>query len=641
VLYAEPQLQNSIFDLNDPSAAPITLQPGESFQLGDDAAVTRTGNNFEISSTWENVSVNYLGFGGNGLFNIKLDRFMNQPVTGLLGNSNGNPNDDIALRDGTVIPPNKQTFNFLTTTFAESWQVPEEESLFENPIELAAPEQEVTIETLDPQLTETAFAIVEESDVEIPEEFVDEVAFDVALTLEGLGFEPGNNDPELEEIAGEIVTNLEGFFDDSDDLSPAQLTDESNDTIEEAISLPNDSGSYSYKGFIGDNPNVAPSDDVDLIKLELNQGGRAVIDINAREYGSALDSVLRVFDSTGNEVAFNDDSFVTPDSYRDSFIDFTAPVSDTYYVGVSSYHNFEYNPFTEGSGKGYTTGEYDISISIENPTAMGETGSISNLTHTAQTINLSRNYLNPVVFAQPLSYNGTAPATVRLDNITSNSFTVSVQEPSNENGIHGAENLSFMVLEAGNWELADGTVLEVGTTQSSQLVANGFETVNFDADFDSTPVVMSQVQTLNGTDFVRTRQDDITQSGFLVGMEEEEANATSGHANETIGYMAMSGGSGNWSGLNYIADYTGDIVTHAWETVNFGAGFTQAPQLLASLASYDGADAAGIRYDSLGSSSVQFKVEEDTSFDSEMLHTTENVSFLAIEGSGILEAFVI
>jgi serralysin len=269
---------------------------------------------------------------------------------------------------------------------------------------------------------------------------------------------------------------------------------------------------------------------------------------------------------------------------------------------------------------------------------MGETGSISNLTHTARTINLSRNYQNPVIFAQPLSYNGAAPATVRLDNITNNSFTVSVQEPNNEDGIHAAENLSFMVLEAGTWELADGTILEVGTTQSNQLVSQGWETVNFDADFDSNPVVMSQIQTLNGADFVRTRQDNITENGFLVGMEEEEANATSGHANETIGYMAMSGGSGNWSGLNYTAGYTGDRITDAWGTVNFGAGFTQTPQILASLATYDGADPAGIRRRSLNNNQVQFKVEEDTSADAEMTHTTENVSFLAIEGSGILSA---
>ncbi|MGD1913120.1 MAG: hypothetical protein ACFB2X_20405, partial [Rivularia sp. (in: cyanobacteria)] len=64
----------------------------------------------------------------------------------------------------------------------------------------------------------------------------------------------------------------------------------------------------------------------------------------------------------------------------------------------------------------------------------------------------------------------------------------------------------------------------------------------------------------------------------------------------------------------------------------------QTPQILASLASYDGADPAGIRRRNLNNNQVQFKVEEDTSADAEMAHTTENVSFLAIGGTGTLEA---
>ncbi len=269
---------------------------------------------------------------------------------------------------------------------------------------------------------------------------------------------------------------------------------------------------------------------------------------------------------------------------------------------------------------------------------IGETGTISNLTDISQTITLDRTYTNPVIFAQPLSFNGSAPAAVRLDNLTSNSFTISVQEPNNEDGTHTTENLSYMVLEAGNWELADGSKLQVGSIDSNLLVDQGWESINFNAGFDSNPVVMSQVQTFNGADFVRTRQRNIGVNGFQMAMEEEEANALSGHVNETIGYMAMSGGSGNWSGLNYTAGYTGDNVTDAWKTVNFGAGFSQTPQVLASLATYDGTDSAGLRYQNLDNNQVQIKVEEDTSLDAETTHTTENVSFLAIEGSGLLSA---
>ena len=144
--------------------------------------------------------------------------------------------------------------------------------------------------------------------------------------------------------------------------------DEPNDTIPEAVDTGLDSsGTFTDSGFIGDNPSVVPTNEVDLLKFQLDAGDRVTIDIDAQVLGSPLDSRLRLFDSAGNEVAANDDS-----DGLDSFIDFTASVSDTYYAGVSSYDNFGYDPFVEGSGfDGFSAGEYDIEIFVEeNPFAL-------------------------------------------------------------------------------------------------------------------------------------------------------------------------------------------------------------------------------------------------------------------------------
>ncbi|MEB3218006.1 MAG: S8 family serine peptidase [Nostocales cyanobacterium 94392] len=271
---------------------------------------------------------------------------------------------------------------------------------------------------------------------------------------------------------------------------------------------------------------------------------------------------------------------------------------------------------------------------------IGEVGSITNLSKTSQTIILSGNYKNPVIFAQPLSYNGTDPATVRLSNITNNSFTISIQEPSNKDGIHWmAENFSYIVLEAGNWELEDGTRLEVGTLNTDGLVTLGdWNTVNFEVSFDTNPVVFSQVQTFNGKDFVGTRQRQTSTNSFAVGMEEEEARKYTGHINETIGYFAIESGSGNWSGLQYQAGQTVETFTDKWSTLDFSLNFKSAPQLLASIATYNGTDSAGLRYRNKDNDSVEIKIEEETSLDAETTHTKESLSFLAITGSGLLEA---
>ena len=57
---------------------------------------------------------------------------------------------------------------------------------------------------------------------------------------------------------------------------------------------------------------------------------------------------------------------------------------------------------------------------------------------------------------------------------------------------------------------------------------------------------------------------------------------------------------------------------------------------LLSCTSYDGPDSAGLRYQNLSNDTVEIKIEEDTSLDDETVHTTENIGFLAIEGTGTL-----
>ena len=146
-------------------------------------------------------------------------------------------------------------------------------------------------------------------------------------------------------------------------------SDEPNDTIPQAINTNLSSanpGNFLLSNLIGNNPNVASTDDVDIYKLQLDAGDRVTIDIDASELGSTLDPILRLFDSAGNEVAVSDDT-PAPGEFPtfDSFIEFTASVTDDYYVGVSSYFNFNYDPFTEGSGFGFSTGTYNIDIDLE------------------------------------------------------------------------------------------------------------------------------------------------------------------------------------------------------------------------------------------------------------------------------------
>ena len=119
-----------------------------------------------------------------------------------------------------------------------------------------------------------------------------------------------------------------------------------------------DTGEFIFSGVIGDNPDLAFGDDVDLFEVELSGNAGVFFDIDANEFGSFLDPILRLFDADGNELAVNDDS-----DGLDSFIGFNPPSTGTYYVGVSGYSNFDYDPTVPGSGSGFnSTGFYDLII---------------------------------------------------------------------------------------------------------------------------------------------------------------------------------------------------------------------------------------------------------------------------------------
>ena len=71
---------------------------------------------------------------------------------------------------------------------------------------------------------------------------------------------------------------------------------------------------------------------------------------------------------------------------------------------------------------------------------------------------------------------------INLTDIQSDEFSVYLQEPEYLNGTHTRESLSYMVLEAGTWELDDGTRLEVGTVDTSATVTTPWTDIDFQTD---------------------------------------------------------------------------------------------------------------------------------------------------------------
>ena len=117
---------------------------------------------------------------------------------------------------------------------------------------------------------------------------------------------------------------------------------------------------------IGDGPNK--SKDVDILKLTLSVGSRLDIDVNARSLSipSKLDSFVRLFDSTGKQLAYNDNDRRIGKTSPDSFLTFEVKTAGVYYVGISGSGNAGYNPAKPVSGKSGSLGDYTVEISVSS-----------------------------------------------------------------------------------------------------------------------------------------------------------------------------------------------------------------------------------------------------------------------------------
>lgn len=152
------------------------------------------------------------------------------------------------------------------------------------------------------------------------------------------------------------------------DIAPVVADEDPDNTIAEAVDT-EVSITEQATTTIGDA--IDSPADVDLYQFQLSKGHTITLDVDAATIDSNLDSVLQLFDADGNVIINNDDGTADGEtSSLDSFIEYTAATAGTYYVGVSSFANFDYDAI-EGSNNfsndiGSSTGNYELTVSVTN-----------------------------------------------------------------------------------------------------------------------------------------------------------------------------------------------------------------------------------------------------------------------------------
>ncbi|XZE21575.1 DVUA0089 family protein [Pirellulaceae bacterium SH449] len=115
-------------------------------------------------------------------------------------------------------------------------------------------------------------------------------------------------------------------------------------------------GSYSIAAILGDGPHG--NRDVDMFSFDASAGSRFRMETSVPTSGAGVDTMLRLFDSQGNQLAMNDNFGGT--LYSQIIYDFSA--AGTYFVGVSGFPNINYDPQIGGSGVAGNTGGYTFTI---------------------------------------------------------------------------------------------------------------------------------------------------------------------------------------------------------------------------------------------------------------------------------------
>jgi uncharacterized protein (DUF1800 family) len=246
------------------------------------------------------------------------------------------------------------------------------------------------------------------------------------------------------------------------------------------------------------------------------------------------------------------------------------------------------------------------------------------------TVNFTRTFATaPVVVMGPATKANGDPLVMRVRNVTATSFQYQVDEWDYLTGDHAAETVHYLALSEGThvfgtqrWQV--GRVAAVNRTASSVTLTG----------FTAAPVVLAQVESTantiaaNNPRALKTRIASVTSTSFQVNLETQESYTTA-ISNESIGYMAVSAGTGYLDGKVLSAVTTSAATTDAFGTITFPASRTN-PIFIAQAQTKNDTNPGELRMQSLSATSVQVQFQEETSSSADVTHTAEAVGYVVL-----------
>ncbi|MCB9815651.1 DUF2341 domain-containing protein [Candidatus Nomurabacteria bacterium] len=304
--------------------------------------------------------------------------------------------------------------------------------------------------------------------------------------------------------------------------------------------------------------------------------------------------------------------------------------------------------------QGFTEGTIaSTSNSVIMSDDVGEYGTVALTDNNEVTITTQRTYENMVVVASP-EYSSTIftdARTPRVYDKTSNSFKIKVDNYTG--GFVGSTAVDYIVMEAGDWTIADGATgfrvlagTESVTAVQNQPYLNGVGSlITFSPAFSTAPVPLATLASNNDSTWAGIAIDD--RVGYLnevttsqMGLSLSKSRSLLSHSEaEDVDYIVFAPKIGTNNGVKFrsfnSSDNVDDYPTNGGYGQALGAGFTSTPGVtLTANNGTDGSDGAFIFKNLSGtqSNSSLFLSAHEMGATADA-HTQEISSIVAFESS--------
>ncbi|MEZ4605238.1 MAG: O-antigen ligase family protein [Deinococcales bacterium] len=248
-------------------------------------------------------------------------------------------------------------------------------------------------------------------------------------------------------------------------------------------------------------------------------------------------------------------------------------------------------------------------------------------------VKLNTTFQNPIVIFGPLTANDKEPAVIRIKELKPNSFSFQISEWDYLDGIHGEEQVAFLVIEAGVYQLESGMQLEAKVLEASSTIKGQ----RFEQTFDKAPAVIGQVQSYNNPFALINRFSLLSKASISFQLQREEALNTQPFAPEMLGYLALSRESFAAKEGFFTAGFTAEEVTHVDTPITLelsqqavlhtGSSYSL---VFANLLTVNGLDPTQVRYKESSLSRFVVYAEEELSADAEVGHGGERLGYLNV-----------